>query len=223
MKFDSVEAMRAALLEAVGDIDPDSPRGRKRARLLDTAIALFVAHGYRKTSIDDIARAAGIAKGTVYLYFATKVDLLLTAFAYEKLRRFALLDGLDALPPRERLRRWIRATLLMVADSPLLSRAAIGDPDLIAAVLEAAPERMADLNARGAGFIGDLLDAAFAPRTFTDDERRERIALLESLGRFAPLLRDDPLRQGLSIERFADVLADVLVDGIGPPPTSDRA
>ena len=44
----------------------------KRTVILDAALLLFGRYGYRRTSIDDIAREAGIAKGTVYLYFETK-------------------------------------------------------------------------------------------------------------------------------------------------------
>ncbi|MCY1058815.1 TetR/AcrR family transcriptional regulator [Nannocystis sp. SCPEA4] len=220
MNYESLTEMRAALEDAVGDIDPDSLKGKKRLRIVEAAIALFVAHGYRKTSIDDIARAAGIAKGTVYLYFATKVEVLMIACAYEKLRLFALLDGIDAptLGPRDRLRQWVRASILMVAASPLLSRAAIGDPDILAALIEGMPERTAQAMADAGDVIGGLLDAAVAPQQWTDDERRARIAVVEALTRFAPLLRDDPLRQGLSIERFADALADVVVDGMHIPP-----
>lgn len=219
MNFQSLSHMRAALAEAVGDIDPASVKGKKRLRILEAAIALFVAHGYRKTGIDDIARAAGIAKGTVYLYFATKPDILVTAIAHEKLRLFALLDGIDApgLAPRARLRQWIRASLLMVAGSPLLTRAAAGDPEILAALLEGAPARVGEAMARGAGFVGQLLDAAVDPARSSADERHARIVVLESLPRFAPLLRDEPLRQGVSVERFAAVLADMVVDGIDPP------
>ncbi|MBZ5711746.1 TetR/AcrR family transcriptional regulator [Nannocystis pusilla] len=219
MNYESLAQMRTILEEMVGDVDPDSPKGKKRLRILEAAIALFVTHGYRKTGIDDIARAAGIAKGTVYLYFATKVDVLMTACAYEKLRLFSQLDGIDAptLGPRDRLRQWVRASILMVAASPLLSRAAIGDPEIISALLEGMPERTAQAITDAGEFIGALLDAAVAPQRWTNDERRARIVVVEALTRFAPLLRDDPLRQGLSIERFADALADVVVDGMHVP------
>lgn len=219
MIFASLADMRAALAEVVGDVDPDSARGKKRLRILEAATALFVDHGYRKTGIDDIARAAGIAKGTVYLYFATKTELLIAAIAREKQRLFALLDGIDdpGLGPRDRLRQWIRASILMVAGSPLLTRAVAGDPDIVAALIEGAPARYAAANADFGEFIGHLLDAAAQPQRWTADDRRARIAVIEALTRFAPLLRDDPLRQGLSIERFAEVLADVAVDGMHPP------
>src|ERR1700719_3973000 len=47
----------------------------KRDRILDAAQKLFVRYGVKRTSIDDVAREAGIAKGTVYLSFKTKAEL----------------------------------------------------------------------------------------------------------------------------------------------------
>lgn len=48
--------------------------GKERA-ILDAALRLFSHNGYRKTSVDEIAAAAGIGKGTIYLYFASKEAL----------------------------------------------------------------------------------------------------------------------------------------------------
>lgn len=48
--------------------------GKERA-ILDAALRLFSNNGYRKTSVDDIAAAAGIGKGTIYLYFESKEAL----------------------------------------------------------------------------------------------------------------------------------------------------
>jgi AcrR family transcriptional regulator len=47
----------------------------KQARILGAAQDLFLRYGVRKTSIDDVAREAEIAKGTVYLYYSSKHDL----------------------------------------------------------------------------------------------------------------------------------------------------
>jgi TetR/AcrR family transcriptional regulator, regulator of autoinduction and epiphytic fitness len=47
----------------------------KRAAILEAAMRLFSQYGYRRTSIDDIARAAEIAKGTVYLSFKSKEEI----------------------------------------------------------------------------------------------------------------------------------------------------
>ena len=50
----------------------------KREAILGAALELFGRYGYRRTSIDDIARAAGVAKGTVYLYVENKEALFRT-------------------------------------------------------------------------------------------------------------------------------------------------
>jgi AcrR family transcriptional regulator len=48
----------------------------RREELLDTALALFLEHGYERTSVEQITTAVGVAKGTFYHYFATKQELL---------------------------------------------------------------------------------------------------------------------------------------------------
>jgi AcrR family transcriptional regulator len=50
----------------------------KREAILGAALDLFGRYGYRRTSIDDIARQAGVAKGTVYLYVENKEALFRT-------------------------------------------------------------------------------------------------------------------------------------------------
>ncbi|MGR6919009.1 TetR/AcrR family transcriptional regulator [[Actinomadura] parvosata] len=58
---------------------------RKAARILDSARELVAEHGVRKVTISEIAATAGVGKGTVYLYWATKEDLILGLFARELL------------------------------------------------------------------------------------------------------------------------------------------
>lgn len=48
----------------------------KRMNILDSAYRLFTDAGFASTAIDDIVKSAGIAKGTFYLYFKDKYDLL---------------------------------------------------------------------------------------------------------------------------------------------------
>jgi AcrR family transcriptional regulator len=48
----------------------------RREELLDTALALFLEHGYERTSVEQITADVGVAKGTFYHYFATKQELL---------------------------------------------------------------------------------------------------------------------------------------------------
>ncbi|GAA2601484.1 TetR/AcrR family transcriptional regulator [Streptomyces tubercidicus] len=57
----------------------------KAARILDSARDLVVEHGVRKVTIAEIAAAAGVGKGTVYLYWETKEDLFVGLAAREVL------------------------------------------------------------------------------------------------------------------------------------------
>ncbi len=57
-----------------------SPRRRqqklqRQEEILAAAFKVFAAHGYEAARIDDVARQAGIAKGTIYLYFRDKERL----------------------------------------------------------------------------------------------------------------------------------------------------
>jgi len=52
----------------------------KRGRILDAAQSLFLRYGVKRTALDDVVREAGIAKGTLYLYFDSK-DALFAAIA----------------------------------------------------------------------------------------------------------------------------------------------
>ena len=63
------------------DPHPKAPthRRRKQARpqeLLDAALELFVERGFAATRMEEIATLAGVSKGTLYLYYASKEDLL---------------------------------------------------------------------------------------------------------------------------------------------------
>ncbi len=54
---------------------PRGDAGSRRAVILDAALRVFGQYGYRRTSMDDIAREAGIGKGTIYLSFPSKEEV----------------------------------------------------------------------------------------------------------------------------------------------------
>lgn len=53
----------------------DSNKKQKRDSLLNTSFELFTSQGINQTSISDIVKKAGVAKGTFYLYFKDKYDI----------------------------------------------------------------------------------------------------------------------------------------------------
>lgn len=61
--------------------ETESFRGTsKRERILRAAVDVFATHGYFNAKVAQIAKAAGVADGTIYLYFDGKEDLLITIF-----------------------------------------------------------------------------------------------------------------------------------------------
>lgn len=50
-------------------------RLEREQRILDAALALVLRWGYNKTTIDDIAQKANVAKGTVYLHWKSREEL----------------------------------------------------------------------------------------------------------------------------------------------------
>jgi len=62
--------------------DPDKPQ-----QIIEAAVRVFARKGYFNSRVSDVAREAGIAAGTIYLYFKTKEDILTTLFR-EKMAEF---------------------------------------------------------------------------------------------------------------------------------------
>lgn len=62
----------------------EKKKRQTRKAILDAAITLFASKGYEKTSMEKLAKAAGIGKGTIYRYFHTKSEIFL-AFCEEEL------------------------------------------------------------------------------------------------------------------------------------------
>ena len=81
--------------------------GDKRAMILRAATRVFARNGYFNSKVADIARAAEVADGTVYLYFKSKEEILHSIFDQNMAEAIAagrkLIENLDN--PRQKLRR----------------------------------------------------------------------------------------------------------------------
>lgn len=94
--------------------------GDKRERILVAAERIFARHGFFAAKVSDVAKEAGVADGTIYLYFKSKDDLLISLFerrmqqVNENLR-----DAVAGIAsPRAQLETFIRTYLQLVHDEP---------------------------------------------------------------------------------------------------------
>lgn len=93
--------------------------GDKRERILAAAETVFARHGFFAARVAEIAKEAGVADGTIYLYFKSKDDLLISWFEtrmkqVNDVLRAAIADE----PPRDQLRAFIKRYLQLVHDEP---------------------------------------------------------------------------------------------------------
>jgi TetR/AcrR family fatty acid metabolism transcriptional regulator len=98
--------------------DPEKPQ-----QIIEAAVRVFARKGYFTSRVSDIAHEAGIAAGTIYLYFDTKEDILITMFrekmaAFVETVRKAIAQDHDAVA---KLRRLVRLHFQILQDNPELA------------------------------------------------------------------------------------------------------
>ena len=71
-------------VETPGDGRPSRDDGAKRRQIIDGARTVFLADGFDAASMNEIARSAGVSKGTLYVYFASKEELFAALIREEK-------------------------------------------------------------------------------------------------------------------------------------------
>src|SRR6188474_409752 len=85
-------SMRARRLPALAE---RADKADKRDAILRAAIETFAARGFFNAQVADVARGAGVAAGTVYLYFRGKDDLLISIF--ERTMKEAIAAGRESI------------------------------------------------------------------------------------------------------------------------------
>jgi AcrR family transcriptional regulator len=206
------------------DIKPRWER-RKDARpheLLAAALDLFVERGFASTRLEDVARRAGVSKGTLYLYFANKEELFKAVVRHTIVPELGLaegtiaeFDGHSADLLREVVRGWWQRVGAAKASgiTKLVLAEAGNFPDIAKFYQE-------EVIARGTRMIASLLERAVARGEFRPVDVTVTTQVL-----IAPLLmlvtwkhsvgpceqsRLDPLA-------FLDAFLDMALHGLLPP------
>ena len=195
-------------------------RTDKRDALLRAAIDTFAARGFFNAQVADVARAAGVAAGTVYLYFRGKDDLLISIF--ERTMKEAIADGRQSVAALDRPRR-----------------AAAGDRRLASRPARPRPRPGRGLSGRAAAvdevhgaLLGDA--APRVPRHHPRRHRRRTGARGRSVPTISPTLAaklffgalDEMAtnwilsRRKYSLVAEADAIVDLFVGGVAVTPSA---
>jgi TetR/AcrR family fatty acid metabolism transcriptional regulator len=102
----------------------ETNRPDKRERITDAAIAVFAEKGYHAARVSDVAKEAGVADGTIYLYFRNKEDLLLSIFEEKMEMLIVLLKGkLDGVEcPLHKIRIFSQQHFEQLRTHPLIAQ-----------------------------------------------------------------------------------------------------
>jgi len=220
MSESSLSGRRGAKTRAARPAESNPAGGRrvgdKRERILRAAVKVFAKSGFYAARVSEVAKAAGVADGTIYLYFKSKDELLISLFEDRVERLLAYmreeLPKLDGAPAR--FRRVIELQLGLLEGERDLA-------EVVTVILRqstkllkeyAAPKFMAYLDAiasvvaegqKAGDFREDVAPHLVARATFG---ALDGIALTWALGK---------AEQG-ALRRAAGQLADLMLRGLAP-------
>lgn len=185
----------------------EATRDRRRRELLDVALRVFSERGYHETRIADLIEAAGVARGTFYLYFESKNAIFHELLDELLVRIRGSIVGVDlgegAAPLREQLIATLERVLTVFEESPQLTafvlRAAVGlDPEI--------DRKLSELYGRLHDFIAMSIDNGIRLGLVrTTDTRIVSWAVLGSIKQLVEVLIDKR-------ERDLRAMAAALVD-----------
>ena len=202
--------------------DPTGPIAQqlaalRRGQILDAAATVFAERGFHRATVRDVARAAGVADGTIYLYFPSKTALLLGLL--DRLNESAEREARFALGTRDDFRTffvgYLRERFALLGSNAELLRAVL-------------PETLANSEVRRV--YHDRIVAptlAIAERYFEFEAARGRLRPLDvplTVRALAALplglivlqfLGDDEIERRWS--ELPDAIADLILDGLGTP------
>ncbi|MDL4817415.1 TetR/AcrR family transcriptional regulator [Actinomadura opuntiae] len=180
-------------------------RQQRAERILDVTADLLNKHGYRRVTIDDVARLSGIGKGTVYLHWHTREALFWAVLQREAVDLFEKVlvdlrrDPWFALP-----HALMRAMFVEVAGRPLVRALLLADAEVLGGLAEDETVRSAQQEMAGNPDYLTLMKDAGVLRAGLSPEAAGHVLGSVMLGFFGADSGALPLAER------ADLLAEVL-------------
>ncbi len=180
-----------------------APIDDREKRVLDAAAELFAKHGYDKTTVDDVARRAGLSKGSVYLAFDGKARLF-EAVLLTQMRTFVEVWGgiIEDHPRGGTLGAMYGAMITALDEVPFMAVVFRRDPGMLGRYLRQ-PDNFFD-------------DYAVGQPT-----RHEVVALLQKAGSVRSDVDPKVVAHIMNMFSYGLVFLDQVVDPAQVPPTDD--
>ena len=194
-----------------------APKEGVREAILDATDRLLARFGYRKMTVEDIAAEAGIGKGTVYLHFSSKEEVVLSHVdrIVDRLKQqhLEVIARSENTAP-ERIRQMLLARVLFRFDSIQHYTQSLND--LLAALRPGLLARRAKyFEAEARIFARVLAEGRKAKEFQFQNEMAAARALLEATNGLLPYsLSTTELGERAEVERRASAIADLLLQGL---------
>ena len=194
-----------------------APKETVRESILDATDRLLARFGYRKMTVEDIAAEAGIGKGTIYLHFSSKEEVVLSHVdrIVDRLKQQHLaVIARSKHTALERIRQMLLARVLFRFDSIQHYTQSLND--LLAALRPGLLARRARYFEEEAQIFAEVLAEGRASGEFeVKNEMAVARALLEATNGLLPYsLSTTELGEREEVERRASAIADLLLRGL---------
>jgi AcrR family transcriptional regulator len=192
-------------------------------RILDTARELLLAWGYRRVTIDELARRAGVGKGTIYLHWRSREDVFHAVSAREAAAMTdAIVDALRRDPAEVALHRYLRRLFVEAMNRPVLRALYTRDADTLDTLLAAANHQR--MEKAKLGLNRDYLGALAAEAMLRPDLELKHLdyTLPTVVFGFFAVEPFVPSAVRMSLEQKADQLADTVRRAFEPADTPDN-
>jgi AcrR family transcriptional regulator len=191
------------------EAQPDE-RQQREERILDAASRLLVRWGYRKTTIDDVAREAGVGKGTIYLHWKDKSELFRAAVVREQQQAgVEVMQRIAADPEGGRFHRLWTHGMMAALGNPLMASIMKGQTDIFQGLAGAfEPEMLHQLVGDYEAYIVQLQQAGL----LRADIPVSVISFVTSALKIGVINAPDLISQDQrpSMEQLTDAISDML-------------
>jgi len=193
-------------------------KSAKREAIIDAAERLIAERGFANVTVTDIASAAGLARATVYLHFAGKIEIGLACHDRTHRRLLGILRGLMSceLPAAERLRRMLVGRVLFASDEA--QKASVKLDDMYAAIRpKYVMRRERYFENEAALFLRVLKEAQHSGELVVENAPLTALALVLSTNSLMPFsLTARQLKARDELEQRAEKIADLVLNGLRP-------
>jgi AcrR family transcriptional regulator len=186
-------------------------RVQRADRILDTARDLLLSWGYRRVTIDELARRAGVGKGTIYLHWRSREDVFHAVSAREAAAMAdAIVQAVRDDPTEVALHRHLRRLFVEAMNRPVLRALYTRDADTLDTFLSSAHHHHLEESKLGVNrdYLGVLAaEGMLRPGLRLNDLDYTLPTIVFGFFAAEPFL---PPSLGLTLEQKADQLADTV-------------